>query len=147
MDSPLYTQQAALSEANAVGATIADAGAVPPTVGKVRLFASTLVPTVVTTKADLVAAEVSFTGYPAGGYDLTGFNPAILATGGGAVIYAPTIPVTYTAGAPAAVGGYWVEDAVGDVREVYIYNPARNLASLGDGWPIVVSLGYGRNAQ
>lgn len=146
MDAPLYTQAAALAEANATGKTIADAGAVPPTEGAVRLFASTLVPTVVTTKAELVAAEVAFTGYPAGGYVLTGFNPAILAAGGGAVIYSQTIPVAYTSGDAVSVGGYWVEDAVGDVRLVYTYSPARNLANPGDGWPIVISLGFGRNA-
>lgn len=146
MDSPLYTQSAALAEANAVGKTIADAGATPPTEGAVRLFNSSLVPTVITTKAELVAAEVAFTGYPSGGYPITEFNPAILATGGGAVIYTQTIPVAFTSGSPVAVGGYWVEDAVGDVRLVYIYSPARNLAAVGDGWPIVVSLGFGRNA-
>lgn len=146
MDAPLYTQEAALAEANAVGKTIADPDAVPPTVAKVRLFLSTLVPSVVTTKAELVAAEMSFTGYPAGGYDLEGFNPAILATGGGAVIYADTIAVSYTSGTGETCGGYWLEDAVGDVREVYTYSPARNIANPGDGFPIVVSLGYGRNA-
>ena len=146
MDSPLYTQAAALAEANAVGKTIADAGATPAIVGKVRLFNSTLVPTVLTTKAELVAAEAAFTGYPAGGYTLGEFNPAILATGGGAVVYAPTIPVQYTAGDPASIGGYWVEGESGLVRLVYNYSPARQLAVDGDGWPIVVSLGYGRNA-
>jgi len=146
MDSPLYTQAAALAEANAVGKTIADPDADPATEGAVRLFASTLIPTVVTTKAELVAAELTFVGYPAGGYPITGFNPAILATGGGAVIYADTIAVSYTSGDGVTCGGYWLEDAVGDVREVYIYSPARNLANPGDGFPIVVSLGYGRNA-
>ena len=146
MDTPLYTQAAALAEANAVGKTIADPSATPPIVGKARLFSSALVPTVITTSAELVAAEVAFTGYPAGGYPLTGFNPAILATGGGAVIYAQSIPVAYDSGAPVAVGGYWVEDATGNVRLVYNYSPARNLAAVGDGWPIVCSLGFGRNA-
>jgi len=146
VDSPLYTQSAALAEANAVGKTIADASASPPTEGAVRLYSSALVPTVITTQAELVAAEVAFTGYPSGGYPLSGFNPAILATGGGAVIYAQTIPVAYVSGAPVAVGGYWIEDALGDVRLVYVYSPARNLASSGDGWPVVASLGFGRNA-
>jgi len=146
MDSPLYTQAAALAEANAVGKTIADPSATPPTVGKVRLFSSALVPTVITTAAELVAAEVAFTGYPTGGYPITEFNPAILATGGGAVIYTQTIPVAYASGAPVAVGGYWLEDSSGNVRLVYSYGPARNLAVAGDGWPIVVSLGFGRNA-
>lgn len=146
MDSPLYTQQAALNEANAVGKSIANPSASPAEVGKVRLFQSTLAPTVITTKTELVAAEAAFTGYPSGGYSVTSFNPAILATGGGAVIYAPTIPVAYTSGSAASIGGYWLEDAAGNVREVYIYGPARQLANPGDGWPIVVSLGYGRNA-
>lgn len=146
MDTPLYTQSAALAEANAVGKTICNSGATPPLVGKVRLFNALLTPSLLTTAAELEAAELSFSGYPAGGYSLTGFNPAILAAGGGAVIYAPTIPVSYSEGAPVACGGYWVQDSTGAVREVYIYSPARNLAMVGDGWPIVVSLGYGKNA-
>ena len=146
MDTPLYTQAAALAEANAVALTICSPDATPPIVGKVRLFNATLVPTVLTTKDELIAAEAAFTGYPAGGYTLGEFNPAILATGGGAVVYAPTIPVQYTAGDPSSIGGYWVEGESGLVRLVYSYAPARQLAVAGDGWPIVVSLGYGRNA-
>jgi hypothetical protein len=146
MDSPLYTQAAALAEANAVRLTLADPDATPALVSVVRLFTSALVPSVVTTKIELEAAEAAFTGYPAGGYQITSFFPAILATGGGAVIYSPTIAGAYTTGAAAAIGGYWLEDDAGNVREVYIYSPARNLANPGDGWPIVVSLGYGRNA-
>lgn len=146
MDAPLYTQASALAEANAVALSLANPLAEPATVAKVRLFTDAIVPTVITTKAELEAAEIAFTGYPVGGYEIEEFNSAILASGGGAVIYSPTIPVAYASGAAAVCGGYWLEDSAGDVREVFIYSPTRNLAGVGDGWPIVITLGYGRNA-
>lgn len=145
-DRPLYTNEAALTEANEVALTICNPDADPsPTIAKVRLFNSGLIPTVNTVKADLVAAEVAFTGYPSGGYPVEDFNPAVFAPGGGAVIYSPSIAVNYTSGSAVNVGGYWIEDGAGKVREAYIYDPARTLAVVGNGWPIVVQLGYGRN--
>jgi len=145
-DSVLYTNEAALTEANKVADTIADSGAVPALVGKIRLFQSSLTPTPNTVKADLVAAETTLVGYPAGGYPLTDFAAAVFAPGGGAVISSNLVNVVYASGAAQTIGGYWVEDGAGNVRELYLYNPTRTLANVGDGWPIVVQMGYGRNA-
>lgn len=145
-DSVLYTNAAALTEANDVALTIADPDAAPPTVGKIRLFTSAAVPTPVTTKDDLVAAETTLVGYPVGGYPLTEFAAAIFAPGGGAVIQSNLVNVVYASGAAQSIGGYWVEDAGGDVRQVFLYDPPRSLSSVGDGFPIVAQFGYGRNA-
>jgi len=145
-DRPLYTNAAALAEANAVALTICNPDADPdPTVAKIRLFDDSIIPTVNTVKAELVAAEIAFTGYPVGGYEVEDFNPAVFAPGGGAVIYTPAVSVAFTSGSPATCGGYWIEDGEGNVREVFIYDPPRVLAVVGNGWPIVVQLGYGRN--
>lgn len=145
-DRALYTNDAALTEANAIGLSLADSGASPsPIESKVRLFDDTLIPTVNTVKADLVAAEIALTGYPVGGYDVTDFAGAKFAPGGGAVILSNMINVEYASGTPAVCGGYWLEDPAGKVREVFIYDPVRPLAAVGDGFPIVVQLGYGRN--
>lgn len=149
-DRPLFTNQAALAGAAAVGKTVADAGASPPTVGKVRLFDNTLVPDTSTTRADLIAAETTLTGYPSGGYSVTGFAGAVFAPGGGALVTSNLISVAYASGAAVVIGGWWVEDAASptpNVREVFIYDPPRSLGELGNGWPIVVQLGYGANAS
>ncbi len=136
-DRALYTNQAALAEANVIQTNLA--------LSKMRLFLSTLVPTVLTLKSELVAAETTLVGYPAGGYALTAWAEPIFAPGGGAVITSPLINVVYASGAEQSIGGYWLEDAAGDVREVFIFDPLRVLAQVGDGFPVVAQLGYGRN--
>lgn len=150
-DRPLFTNASALAGANAIGKSIADPDADPdPIVGKIRLFDDSFVPDVGTTRAELVAAEVTYTGYPAGGYDLEGFSLATFTPLGGALITSNLVNVAYTTGPSAVVGGYWVEDGVTptpNVREVFVYDPPRTLAELGNGWPIVVQLGYGANAS
>lgn len=146
-DRPLYTNEAATKEAEVISLNLADAAATPsPIESKVRLFTDALVPTVNTVKADLEAAEAAFTGYPSGGYTIEEMNGPLAAPGGGKVIYSPTIPVAFVSGTAATIGGYWLEDSDGDVREVFIYDPPRQLAVVTDGWPITVSLGYGRNS-
>lgn len=147
-DRPLFTNESALTGADVIAKSIADSGAVPPLVGAVRLFDSTLVPDNGTTLAILEAAEIVLTGYPVGGYDITDFIDAVFAPLGGAVVTSNLINVAYASGAAALCGGYWVETGTSPankVREVFIYDPPRNLAVVGDGWPIVVQLGYGSN--
>lgn len=148
-DRPLFTNAAALTGAAAIGASIADPTLSPPTVGKVRLFDSTLVPDIGTTVAELEAAEIVTASYPAGGYDLDEFSSPVYAPGGGALITSNLINVVYTTGDAVSVGGYWVEDAASpdpNVREVFIYDPPRSLGVIGNGWPIAVQLGYGANS-
>jgi hypothetical protein len=145
-DRQLYTNEAALAEATEVSEFLADAGASPVVVSKLRLFDDSLVPTVLTTKTDLEAAETTLTGYPVGGYTVTSMGDPLFAPGGGAIIMSNKIDVAYASGAAVAIGGYWLEDPAGDVRTVYVYDPPRNLAEVGNGWPIIVALGYGRNS-
>jgi hypothetical protein len=150
-DRPLFTNEAALAGAAAVGLSIANPDADPdPIVGKVRLFDDSFIPDEGTTRVDLVAAECTPVGYPVGGYSLTGFSGANFAPGGGAVVTGNLINVAYASGAAKTCGGYWVEDAstpTPKVREVFIYDPPRSLATVGNGWPIAVQLGYGANAS
>lgn len=136
-DRSLYTNEAAVAEATVIQGDLA--------ASKIRMFDSSLVPTVNTVKADLVAAETTLVGYPAGGYAVATFSAPLYAAGGGVIIYSVTVNVVYASGAAVAIGGYWLEDAAGDVRDVVIYDPPRSLAVVGDGWPIICQLGYGRN--
>lgn len=148
-DRPLFTREAAYVGANTIGNSIADSGAGPPLVGKLRLFDDSFVPDDGTTKAELIAAETTLTGYPVGGYSITDFSAPLIAPGGGMVVTSNLINVAYASGAAVVIGGYWIEDgeAVPNVREVFIYDPPRSLAVIGDGWPIAVQLGYGANAS
>jgi hypothetical protein len=147
-DRVVYTKEAARAGAAVLATSIADAGATPPVVGHVRLFDETLVPDQDTTKAVLVAAETTLTGYPVGGYPLTAFDAPLFAPLGGAVITSNLISVAYASGPAVLIGGYWVEDDATPtpaVRYAVVYDPPRSLAELGNGWPIVVQMGYGAN--
>lgn len=145
-DRPLFTNDAALAGANALALSIADPDATPtPLEGKIRLFDQTLEPDSGTTKVELTAAETTLIGYPVGGYDLTEFAGAVFGPLGGAIITGNIVNVAYASGAAVQIGGYWIEDHAGKVREVFIYEPARSLGMVGNGWPIVPQLGYGSN--
>lgn len=147
-DRPLFTNEAALAGAQVIGKSIADEDATPtPTEGKLRLFDNSFIPDAGTTLAELEAAETTLTGYPAGGYDLTAFSDPTFTPLGGALVTSNLVNVAYTTGAAVVIGGYWVEDPGGNVREVFVYDPPRTLGIVGDGWPIVVQLGYGANAS
>jgi hypothetical protein len=148
-DRPLFTNEAAIAGADAVAKSIADSLAVPPLVGKIRLFDDSFVPDTGTTRAELIAAETALVGYPVGGYDLEDFALPVYAPLGGAVSTSNLVNVAYVSGAPQTIGGYWVEDdeVTPRVREVFIYDPPRSLAVVGDGFPIAVQLGYGANAS
>lgn len=150
-DRPLFTNSAALAGAEAIALSIANPDADPdPIVAHIRLFDDSFVPDQGTTRAELVAAETTLTGYPVGGYELTEFSAPTFTPLGGALVTSNLINVAYASGDAVVIGGYWVESA-GDpddvVREVFIYDPPRTLAEIGQGWPIVVQLGYGANAS
>ena len=147
-DYPLITIEGAVEQATIIGLAVADPDATPtPTTAKLRLFQSSLgVPTIETVKADLVAAEADYTGYPAGGFTVTVMGPPLGAPGGGVVILTNELIAVFTTGAPNSIGGYWLQDTAGNVILVFVYDPIRVLAAIPDGWPIVAQLGYGRNS-
>ena len=145
-DAQLYTREAAQILAADVKAKLAGA--------KLRLFKEGLTLSVNTTRQNLLDAECDFDGYTAGGYTLTAFTGPLIDTGGGYVITSPLVNVAYgPAGDPAvpnSVGGWWIEatvDTVTTVRVAGSFDPARILGAVGDGWPFVAQLVYGRVAS
>jgi len=131
----LYTNEAGLAGANVLQTSLA--------LSFLRLFDETLNPTSTTTQAMLEAAETTLVGYPAGGYPITAFNEPIANESGGYAILAPLVQPVYASGSPVTIGGYWIEDAGGKVRQVVKYTPKKELAAVGDGFPIVAQIGYG----
>ncbi len=145
-DRPLFTLEAAIAGQAAISKSIVNTLVATPAPAKIRLFDDSFVPDVNTTRVELIAAETALVGYPVGGYDVDEFAAPVKAPLGGVVATSDLVNVAYASGAAAVIGGYWIEDATAvtpKVREVYIYDPPRTLAALGDGFPIVCQLGYG----
>lgn len=141
-DYALYTRDAAATKAGAIKTALA--------LSKMRFYKSSLIPNQFTVLAALEAAECDFDGYTAGGYALTAWTGPQNDPQGGQVIASPAVNPTYgPASDPAVtndVGGYWIEDATSHVRYLVVYNPARPMQSVGDGWTEVAQIVEGRNA-
>jgi hypothetical protein len=133
-DSQFYTQEAASTKATGIKTALA--------LSKLRFFKDSLSPTQFTSKASFEAAECDFDGYTTGGYTLTAWTGPLNNPGGGAVITSPLVTSAYgPAGDPAVtnqVGGWWIEDATGNVRLVGTFQPSRPQVQVGDGIVIVI---------
>lgn len=141
-DSKFYTREAASAKADDIKLALA--------LSKARFFNAPFVPTESSTQAELEAEETAFDGYPAGGYALAAFTGPLNDPVGGVILTSPLKTVAY---GPAAVppvtgnlGGYWIEDANGNVRSVGIYDPPRPMAAVGDGFQWVEQIVEGRNS-
>jgi hypothetical protein len=147
-DRAVYTREAARAGIDAIVASIADSGAVPALVGKLRLFDETVNLDEDTTRAALILGETTLTGYPAGGFSILDFGAPLDQPLGGAVATSTLITVAYASGPAVLIAGYWLEDAATptpQVRYAFKYDPPRPLALIGQGWPLVVQMGYGAN--
>lgn len=140
-DSQFYTKEAATKLATVVQTSVATS--------KLRLGNNSLVPTASTTRAQLRANELVADGYTSGGYALAAFSGPLDDPAGGSVITSPLVNVAYGPASDPPVTGtcsfWWVEDADGDVRLTGIFDPARSLAAVGQGWPQILQAIYGRN--
>lgn len=140
-DTQLYTREAAMAKATEIKTALA--------LSKLRLIKEGLVVTQFTTKAAMVAAECDFDGYTPGGYTLTAWLGPQWNEGGGARI---TSPMTNVAYGPAedppvtnSVGGWWIEDASGDVRTAGNFDPVRLLQAIGDAFQFINQIVEARN--
>jgi hypothetical protein len=110
---------------------------------KLRLFKSTITNVGSgTTRAQLLAAECDFTGYPAGGKSITAFLDPLLAPLGGSSIDWPTQQFAaadpYTVG--DVVGGWWIETATGDLIACGTFTEPIPIGEAGQGFPLSGSL-------
>lgn len=116
---------------------------------KCRLFQSDLVPSVSTVKADLTGAEADYDGYTAGGETITAFSNPLLDPAGGASIEAfvqfEWAHVATDVG--NLIGGFWIEDAGGDVRVIGTFPVPVPMQGAGQGIPLLVKLVQGTAQQ
>lgn len=111
-----------------------------------RLFQSSLNPSPSTPQSDYVRNECDFDGYPPGGNTIAAFLNPILAPVSGAQIQAPTSQFAYVDGVGHVsnnVGGWWLEDSLGNIRAVGVLDAPVPMAANGDGLPIDVILRFG----
>lgn len=95
-----------------------------------------------TTRAELLAAEADYTGYPAGGAAIAAFLNPLLNPAGGAGIDWPT--VQFAAASPYTVGnvikGWWIENAGGDLIACGQFPSSIAILGAGSGFPLSGSL-------
>jgi hypothetical protein len=110
---------------------------------KLRLIkGNSFIPGVSTTRAELIALEADFTGYPAGGATIAAMLNPLLNPVGGASIDWPT--VQFAAASPYTVGnvicGWWLETAEGVVIALGNFPQSIPVAEAGQGFPMSGSL-------
>jgi len=139
----IYTREAANTKASAIKTALA--------LSKLRLIQSSLVPNVTTTKAALEAAEATFNGYTAGGYTLTAWSGPVNNPGSGALITPPAVNVAWANPdddpiVTNEIGGWWIEDATGNVRLVGTFEDTISMGQDGDGFTWLTQIVEGFNA-
>lgn len=91
---------------------------------EVHLFKSDLVPVVGTPLADFVTNEADYDAYAA--ITIAAWTGPILAPGSGSEILSPAVLFEVGATDPVVgntIGGFWLQDADGDIRMVGIFDP------------------------
>lgn len=110
---------------------------------KLRLYQEgEVTPSIATTRAELVAAEADYTGYPAGGEALaTWFNPLNNPIGGSSL---DSPKVQFDTEAPYTtsntIGGWWVETAAGDLVVIGQFEEPIPMSGAGAGFPLSASI-------
>jgi hypothetical protein len=143
----------ALQQIPLVGSVIlADVLATYMAAAKLRLFAAGYVVNPNDTLANLVAAECTFSGYPAGGYSLATWSNGMLNPNGGSSTTSPQIDVFYVApgsgsGVQNNVGGWFIVDAAGNLIADGNFDSPVPMSQNGDGFPISTALFEGTTNQ
>lgn len=98
----------------------------------IKLFRSTFVPTPANVVADYDAAEATYTTYAP--ETITAWLDPVAAVGGGYRITAPTeqFDLAATPAVGNMIGGYWIENAGGDVVLVTIFDAPVSMSVAGD---------------
>ena len=117
---------------------------------KVRLYKSTFVVTRTTLKASLVANEVAYDGYTAGGILITAFVGPATNPAGGVSLFSGVAYFNYnTPSSPPVTdtaGGWWIELAAGGVYCSGTLDSPQSFDLPGDALPLNIEFNEGRVA-
>jgi hypothetical protein len=141
-NSQLYTNEAAARKATLLIAGLANS--------KLRLCKTGISVTRFTTKAQLVAAEATFSNYTAGGYTLAAWTGPGANPDGGATMTSPLVNPTWVEPEEDDPVGneivaWWVEDATGNVRIVGRYDPPIPMSETGNTFPWISQIVEAKN--
>lgn len=132
----MFSDAYALATATAQQTALAEA--------KVRLFkADGFSPARNTTRAQFIAHEALFSGYPTGGIEITDWLAPYLAVGGGAAINSGVIQFIVASASPLVtdvVAGWWCETAAGVVIDYDTLPSPWPMAAVGDALPFNIRL-------
>lgn len=134
----LMPDAAALASATALATRLVDS--------LVRLFKSTYVPSRESTRAELVAAECDFSGYPATGIEVAAWTAPVNDPDGGSAIFSGLLSYVFVNEVDPLdnvnnmVGGYWIETAAGALVRVATFDEPVEMAVVGDAIPLLVKL-------
>lgn len=107
----------------------------------VSLYQSSITPSVLTTKAELEAAEADFGGYAP--VVVANFNPAFLSVLGGA-IQMPVVQFQCDGNAPSnVIGGAWLETAGGVLVSIIPFVAPKAMVLATDAIPLSEILRFG----
>lgn len=111
---------------------------------KLRLWKAGLSPQFGVTRADLLAAEADYSGYPSGGVVISSWGGPVRILSLGYAITGQQVTFARSAGSASnVIGGWWLETAGGDLYAVGILPQPQAMQVIGQGLPIVVSFGSG----
>jgi len=128
---------------NAATAWLADLVQTELALSKIRLWQDgEISPSIATTRAELVAAEADYTGYTAGGEELTAwFDPLNNPVGGSSI---DSQKVQFDTASPYTIsnviGGWWVETAGGDLVVIGQFAEPIPMSGAGAGFPLSASI-------
>jgi len=111
---------------------------------KLRLFKTGYSPSITDTLAMVVAQEVSYSGYAAGGIELTAWVGGYISPQGGIGIASPQVEFAYVTpeGTPVTdiAGGWFLVDATGNLVAEGTFDSPIPMGAVGDGFPISLQL-------
>lgn len=115
---------------------------------RMRLFKQGFVPSPTATRADFVAQEVNFDGYPPAGLVIAAWSNPLYYPGGGAAIESGLQQFAFAGGGPGntnVVAGLWIEDGAGTLIGYSVFVAPVTVAMVGQGVPANVLLPFGAN--
>lgn len=114
---------------------------------KVRLYQGAFPLLSITTLAELEAAEADFSGYPAGGIEVTAAGDPYIGDNDSVFVTLPLVQFNHSVGSPNVeneIGGAFVVDANDVLRGVVAFDSLQPMANNSHAIPVVVTFRVGQ---